>query len=203
MSFQAFLNALKTLQLQRFLAGVFLSCEVNLRQGETRYISTGRPVKDGWKKRSVTVFVCSLLRGNWAWLAEWTVRWNYPEPGNSGFGCSTKKPILHWKWTRLRKNPHNIISLLFRKHFQTLVAGKQDIPNHFGCRKTAQVLYNFLMAVNLHFHLLFFSSSHFLSCSGLCALYPARQWHVTWHVWETGGKDKNRRRQKGMQWKRE
>lgn len=156
MSFQAFLNALKTLPLQRFLAGVFLSCEVNLRQGETRYISTGRPVKDGWKN-AVSLCLCVHCSGviGLDWLSgrsEETIQ----SLGTQGLDVAPKKPILHWKWTRLRKNPHNILSLLFRKHFQTLVARKQDIPNHFGCRKTAQFFYNFLMAVNLHFHLLFF-----------------------------------------------
>lgn len=174
---------------------------VTLSQGETRYISTGRPVKQVWKKRSVTVFVCSLLRGNWAWLAEWTVRGNYPEPGNSGFGCSTKNQYYTENELPFT-NPHDIISLLFSKHFQTFVAEKQDSPYDFWCCKTAKCVYNFLIAVDLHFHQLPFSSP-FPCCSGLCTLYPAWQWHVTWHVWETGGKDENREKLKGIQWKRE
>lgn len=87
--------------------------------------------------------MCSLLRGNWAWLAEWTVGGNDPDPGNSGLGCSTKN--RHYTENELPfTNPHDFMFLLFCKHFQTLVAEKQDHQYDFWCCKTAKCLHNFL-----------------------------------------------------------
>lgn len=153
--------------------------------------------------------MCSLLRGNWTWLAEWTVRGNYPEPGNLAFGWS------HWeriqtalKMNSLSQNPHNILSLLVHRHFKTLVAEKLQTGHSISFWICVSID-NSLIAAHLYFHLPFSSQiSHpfplylyLFSCTGLCTSYPAGQWHVTWHVWDTRGKDKNRKTQKGVQWK--
>lgn len=78
---------------------------------------------------------------------------NHPEPWELWLLDAAPKTKTTPKTNfALRTNPHNILSLLFRRHFQTSVAGKQDIPNYLECHKTTQCLYNVLLAVNLHFH---------------------------------------------------
>ena len=81
----------------------FLSCAVTTATRVKLNIFPQGGKLRRFEKLGVTVFVSSLLKGNWAWSAEWMVRGNYSEPGNSVFGCYHQKPILHWKLTCICK----------------------------------------------------------------------------------------------------
>lgn len=68
------------------------------------------------------------------WLSGWSEE-TIQSLGTLGLDVAPKTNTIP-KMNSPSQNPHNILSLLFHKHFQTLVAGKQDIPNHLECHKT-------------------------------------------------------------------